>query len=93
MRRWAQRKGEESLLYSISVTLRKTDGDDVLLGFLLSCSSRKELYMSGGLISITSRILVVDMLTSNVPTEMITGLLVMHAEKSVAPDLDVRDLT
>lgn len=40
--------------------------------------------MSGGLLSITSRILVVDMLTKNVPTEMITGLLMMHADKSVA---------
>lgn len=42
---------------------------------------RRDLYLSGGLISITSRILVVDLLTKNVPTEMITGLLVMHAER------------
>ena len=42
---------------------------------------RRALYLSGGLLSVTSRILVVDMLTKNVPTEMITGLVVLHADK------------
>jgi DNA excision repair protein ERCC-4 len=31
--------------------------------------------------SITSRILVVDMLQSDVPTDMITGIVILHAEK------------
>lgn len=31
--------------------------------------------------SVTSRILVVDMLQGDIPTELITGLLVLHAEK------------
>lgn len=43
--------------------------------------SRRDLYMAGGLISVTSRILVVDMLTGNIPTKMITGMLVLHAER------------
>lgn len=43
-------------------------------------SDRNELYLQGGLFSVTSRILVVDLLTKNVPPEMITGLLVLHAE-------------
>jgi len=37
---------------------------------------RKNLYKRGGLISVTSRILVVDMLQSDIPIELIT-----HAEK------------
>jgi DNA excision repair protein ERCC-4 len=33
--------------------------------------------------SVTSRILVVDMLQSDIPTELITGIMVLHAEKYV----------
>ena len=43
--------------------------------------SRQELYLSGGLLSITSRILIVDMLLKRIPTDLITGLLIMHAEQ------------
>ena len=39
------------------------------------------MYKKGGLISVTSRILVVDMLQSQIPTELITGMVVLHAEK------------
>ena len=42
---------------------------------------RQDLYKKGGLFSITSRILVVDMLQSDIPTELITGIIVLHAEK------------
>lgn len=50
---------------------------------------RQELYKKGGLISVTSRILVVDMLQSDIPTEMITGILVLHAEKYVVATFGV----
>ncbi len=40
--------------------------------------------MSGGLLSITSRILVVDMLAHKIPTALITGMIVLHAE-TVSP--------
>ena len=56
--------------------------------FLLSCESptlthpgRKNLYKSCGLISVTSRIFVVNMLESDIPIELMTGMLIMHAEK------------
>ncbi|KAF8959813.1 hypothetical protein BDZ97DRAFT_1836010 [Flammula alnicola] len=42
---------------------------------------RQNLYKQGGIISVTSRILVVDMLQSDIPIELITGMLVLHAEK------------
>ena len=45
--------------------------------------ARNTLYLQGGLFSVTSRILVVDLLTKNVPPEMITGLMVLHAEQCV----------
>ncbi|KAF9482914.1 hypothetical protein BDN70DRAFT_964606 [Pholiota conissans] len=42
---------------------------------------RPNLYKQGGIISVTSRILVVDMLQGDIPTELITGLMVLHAER------------
>lgn len=42
---------------------------------------RQDLYKRGGLISITSRILVVDMLQNEIPINKITGIMVLHAEK------------
>ena len=42
---------------------------------------RQDLYRQGGIISVTSRILVVDMLKADIPIELITGMLVMHAER------------
>ncbi len=42
---------------------------------------RQILYQQGGIISVTSRILVVDMLQSDIPMGLITGLIVLHAEQ------------
>lgn len=42
---------------------------------------RPGIYASGGLISVTSRILNVDMLNKTVPVELITGIVVLHAEE------------
>lgn len=44
---------------------------------------RQDLYKQGGLMPITSRILVVDMLQSDIHIELITGTTVLHAEKYV----------
>lgn len=43
-----------------------------------------ELYKSGGLLSVTSRILVVDMLTKIIPVDLISGVVVLHAETCVS---------
>ncbi|KZT25479.1 hypothetical protein NEOLEDRAFT_1178275 [Neolentinus lepideus HHB14362 ss-1] len=50
------------------------------VGYEMGRKDRQDLYKQGGLVSVTSRILVVDMLQSDVPTELITGIIVMHAE-------------
>ena len=42
---------------------------------------RQDIYRGGGLLSITSQIFTVDMLLSDLPTKMITGIIVLHAEK------------
>ncbi|CAG8758984.1 7545_t:CDS:1, partial [Acaulospora morrowiae] len=41
----------------------------------MGTKERSELYLSGGIISITSRILIVDLLTKRIPPSIITGIL------------------
>lgn len=42
---------------------------------------RALMYKQGGLFSVTPRILVTDMLEDIVPVELISGLIVLHAEE------------
>lgn len=44
---------------------------------------RQDLYKQGGLLSVTSRILIVDMLQGDIPVHLITGMLILHAERCV----------
>ncbi|KAF8999609.1 hypothetical protein BDQ17DRAFT_1499549 [Cyathus striatus] len=52
-----------------------------VVGYENSSKERQNLYKAGGLISVTSRILVVDMLQGDIPVHLITGLMILHAEK------------
>ncbi|OZJ03595.1 hypothetical protein BZG36_03031 [Bifiguratus adelaidae] len=42
---------------------------------------RNEIYRAGGVMSVTSRILAVDMLLKRIPIHLITGILVMNAHR------------
>ncbi|KAF4630936.1 hypothetical protein G7Y89_g7206 [Cudoniella acicularis] len=55
---------------------------------VMSVGTREKMYAQGGIFSITSRILVVDLLTSLLDPETITGLVVLHADKIVATSLE-----
>lgn len=44
---------------------------------------RQNLYKKGGLVSLTHQILTVDMLTSDIPTHLITGMIMLHSERCV----------
>ena len=46
------------------------------------------MYAQGGIFSVTSRILVVDLLSSLLDPETITGLVVLHADRIVATSLE-----
>ncbi|OAQ94390.1 DNA repair protein RAD1 [Purpureocillium lilacinum] len=46
------------------------------------------MYSGGGIFSITSRILVVDLLTGLLNPETITGLIVLHADRVIATSLE-----
>ncbi|GAA6043104.1 hypothetical protein JCM8097_008424 [Rhodosporidiobolus ruineniae] len=51
------------------------------VGFETGEAAREKMYKDGGLFSVTSRILIVDMLKGVVPVHLITGLVVLHAEE------------
>ncbi|KAJ2933241.1 hypothetical protein H1R20_g3808, partial [Candolleomyces eurysporus] len=65
-----------------------------VVGYETPRQERQALYQGGGLIMVTSRILVVDMLQSDIPIDLISGILVLHAENSssVKPAAPVIDL-
>ncbi|KAJ3405489.1 hypothetical protein HDV05_006574, partial [Chytridiales sp. JEL 0842] len=44
-------------------------------------SERTELYLGGGVLAVTSRILVVDMLTKVIPLNLIAGVFINHAHR------------
>ena len=48
-----------------------------------SMNDRVQTYLKGGCFFITSRILVVDMLTDRIPIDLITGVLVYNAHKII----------
>ncbi|KAI1854252.1 hypothetical protein JX266_001393 [Neoarthrinium moseri] len=53
-----------------------------------SVAAREKMYARGGIYSITSRILVVDLLTTLLNPETITGVIVLHADKVIATSLE-----
>ncbi|KAK3298275.1 uncharacterized protein B0H64DRAFT_370795 [Chaetomium fimeti] len=53
-----------------------------------SVAVREKMYAAGGIFSITSRILVVDMLTGLLNPETITGMVVLHADRVTATSLE-----
>jgi DNA excision repair protein ERCC-4 len=48
-----------------------------------SCARRRRMYLDGGCIAVTSRILVVDLLSKVIATDLISGILVNNAHKFV----------
>ncbi|GAB6022273.1 DNA repair endonuclease XPF [Chamberlinius hualienensis] len=47
----------------------------------IAANDRTDVYLKGGILFITSRILVVDLLKSIIPTHLITGIIVLNAHK------------
>ncbi|XP_055925203.1 DNA repair endonuclease XPF-like [Argiope bruennichi] len=47
----------------------------------VSVKDRRDVYMEGGVLFVSSRILVVDMLVDRVPIDLITGMVVFRAHK------------
>ncbi len=47
-----------------------------------SAAERQKLYLGGGVLFVTTRILVVDLLTDRIPANLVTGILVYRAHKT-----------
>ncbi|KAL9594454.1 MAG: hypothetical protein Q9219_007024 [cf. Caloplaca sp. 3 TL-2023] len=54
----------------------------------MSVGTREKMYSQGGIFSVTSRILVVDLLSKLLNPETVTGLIVLHAERTVATSIE-----
>ncbi|KAI1392289.1 DNA repair protein [Hypoxylon trugodes] len=79
----------EALAESAAISMApKARGLTVVNTDFTSVGAREKMYTKGGIYSITSRILVVDLLTSLLNPETITGLIVLHADKVIATSLE-----
>lgn len=71
--RTSYRKPSGTAVAHLLVSLRR--------GVLTLPTGSEKMYKDGGLFSVTSRILIVDMLKKTIPVHLITGLVVLHAEE------------
>lgn len=55
---------------------------------MMSVGTREKMYSQGGIFSITSRILVVDLLSKLLNPETVTGLVVLHSERIIATSIE-----
>ncbi|CAD6592341.1 MAG: hypothetical protein ASARMPREDX12_006286 [Alectoria sarmentosa] len=55
---------------------------------MMSVGMREKMYSQGGIFSITSRILVVDLLSKLLNPETVTGLVVLHSERIIATSIE-----
>lgn len=51
-------------------------------------AAREKMYAEGGIISVTSRILVVDLLSKLLDPETVTGLVILHAERVISTSIE-----
>ncbi|KAJ3563815.1 hypothetical protein NPX13_g8071 [Xylaria arbuscula] len=80
--------GEALAEHAATSMAPKARGLTVVNTDFTSVAAREKMYAKGGIYSITSRILVVDLLTGLLRTESITGIVLLHAEKVVATALE-----
>lgn len=55
---------------------------------LVSVATREKMYSQGGIFSVTSRILIVDFLSGLLDPAIVTGVVVLHADRVVATSLE-----
>ena len=66
----------------------KARGLHVVNTDLMSVGTREKMYAEGGIFSITSRILVVDLLSNLLDPKTVTGLVVLHSERIIATAIE-----
>lgn len=76
--------GEALAEHAVINRAHKSHGLGLISTDLMSVENRQKLYARGGVYSITSQILVVDLLSGVLDPAAVTGLVILHAEKVVA---------
>ena len=72
---------ESGLLYLGFSVLTILCVSSILNAYFIGSLYRESVYLSGGVLFVTSRILVVDMLTKKLPIHLVTGIVVYRAHK------------
>ena len=72
---------ESGLLYLGFNVLTILCVSSILNAYIIGSLYRESVYLSGGVLFVTSRILVVDMLTKKLPIHLVTGIVVYRAHK------------
>lgn len=80
--------GESLAEHAVISMSSRARGLTVVNTDLTSVGSREKKYAQGGIFSVTSRILIVDFLTKLLNPEIVTGLVILHAERIVATSLE-----
>ncbi|KAI9777587.1 MAG: hypothetical protein M1816_004631 [Peltula sp. TS41687] len=79
----------EALVEHAAVSMSpKARGLSVIKTDVVNVGTREKMYSQGGIFSITSRILIVDVLSNLLNPETVTGMVVLHADKVVATSLE-----
>jgi DNA excision repair protein ERCC-4 len=79
----------ESLAEHAAVSMStKANGLKLVNTDLMSVATRQKMYAQGGIFSITSRILIVDLLSGLLDPSLVTGAVVLHADRVVATSLE-----
>lgn len=79
----------ESLAEHAAISMSpKARGLTVVNTDFQNVGTREKMYTTGGIYSVTSQILVVDLLTGLLQPDMVTGLIVLHADRVVATSLE-----
>ena len=76
----ASQEEERQLLHGLAVS-GVGGTPPVVITNECSAADRVELYLAGGVLLVTSRILVVDMLSDRVPVEQLSGIVVANAHR------------
>ncbi|QIX00543.1 hypothetical protein AMS68_006060 [Peltaster fructicola] len=80
--------GEALAEHAVSSGSSKCQGLQLVNTDLMSVATREKMYARGGIFSITSRILIVDLLSNLLDPSTVTGMVVLHAERLSATSLE-----
>lgn len=80
--------GEALAEHAVTSGSPKCQGLQLVNTDLMSVGTREKMYARGGIFSITSRILIVDFLSNLLDPAIVTGLVVLHADRLSATSLE-----